>query len=375
MNITEILKRDKCFNEKTKEVPKIRNSDKFSIDNSRRDKPIFENFDTLSQEKNFTASEDAVKELCHFKKEGNVFLTSATNSCNENVKFWNVSNSEKIKVARSLSPPVIVSSMTIFDIDGNYYLAVGNLDDIKIWDVRKNKLDYTLKGHSGFINGLQSYKSNGKNFLVSSSGNTIKLWNISSKKCVRTFDISYWYSFEVYKKNRKTFLAIGSFDNVKLCDLDSKSYITKTIKDNSKFQIIKVFYKDGKPYLANANCMIKIWNLNDYQPEVTLEGHMYSISSLNVIRMKKTSCLVSGSWNKMKFWDLQKYILLKSFNVPSTMVSLISISIDNRSYIFSGHNNGSVIVWSDNVFNVIQKFHVDGCRLPEEVCRHIFCFL
>merc|ERR1740121_469214 len=100
-------------------------------------------------------------------------------------------------------------------------------------------------------------------------------------------------------------------------------------------------------------------------------GHTSAVSSLELISTNNKIYLASGSSDKtMKLWDLENYCLLKTFKVPSEVQSLTTLNIKNVPYLFSGHRNGSIIVWSENIFRQILKLQrksKDRPSLPEAV--------
>merc|ERR1711933_230392 len=97
-----------------------------------------------------------------------------------------------------------------------------------------------------------------------SNDNTIKLWDISTKECIFTFEgcnrtsimqscnkkghSSTVNSLDKYDQDGKTVLVSGSLDNaIKLWDLDSKSLVTTLTGHTKSVKSVKVFHKKGTP--------------------------------------------------------------------------------------------------------------------------------
>jgi len=135
-------------------------------------------------------------------------------STDKSIKVWDLRDYEAGKISATLSSSSSIVCSTLFEIGGNYFLAVGgsNSLEIEVWNLENNSLNYTLKSHHGGIWALTTYKSKEKTFLLSGNeDNTIKLWSISSKKCIHTFKRHYnsVWALDTNKKGGKSFLANG----------------------------------------------------------------------------------------------------------------------------------------------------------------------
>ncbi|MHC5733241.1 MAG: WD40 repeat domain-containing protein, partial [Nostoc sp.] len=72
-----------------------------------------------------------------------------------------------------------------FSPDGKT-LASGSGDNtIKLWDVSTGKAIKTLTGHSSTVNSV-GFSPDGKTLASGSGDNTIKLWDVSTGKAIKT---------------------------------------------------------------------------------------------------------------------------------------------------------------------------------------------
>merc|ERR1712176_119542 len=141
-------------------------------------------------------------------------------------------------------------------------------------------------------------------------------------------------------------------------DLETKSIITTLTGHTEIIKAVKVFHKQGNPYLASGSWdeTINIWNLTNHHLESTLTGHNEStIFTLELIRTNNKLYLASGSYASIKLWDLENYTIKKTIKIHSPAYSFITLNIKNVPYLFSGHGGGKIMVWSENVARELFK--------------------
>merc|ERR1712157_506929 len=381
--------------------------------NLESDSNEFENVNYLLHQNTFQSCRDYISALSYFGKSERVYLASGSYFDN-NIIIWDVTDTNKFKVSATIPTSSRVKSIVTFKVDGSPFLAYGcnKSYEINVWNLVNYQLDYSLKGHTGNINALKNYERNGNIFLVSGSNdNTIKVWCVLSKQCIHTFEsyCKYRFSFDIYEKEGRWILVSGGGRHdrtrtiIQLWDLEAKSTITTLTCHKNFITAVKVFHKQGNPYLASGSWdkTIKIWKLTDHLLKSTLIGHRY-INALELIRTNNKLYLASGSDdNTIKLWDLKNYTIMKTFKIQSPAYSLITLTIKNMPYLFSGHNNGEIMVWSENVARELFKlqkkgygtsakpvYHRDNLRrkykintkekrpgLPKDICKYIAEFL
>ena len=157
---------------------KMNKEDKRS--NLESDSNEFENFDYLLPQNTFQICRGYKSALSYFEKNERIYLACGSFAIG-NIRILDVTDTNKFKVSATIPTSSTVLSIITFKVDGSLFLAYGeNYNrDIKIWNLEKNQLDYSLKGHTDHISALKNYKSNRKIFIIGvSNNNTIKLWSI-----------------------------------------------------------------------------------------------------------------------------------------------------------------------------------------------------
>ena len=99
----------------------------------------------------------------------------------------------------------------------------------------------------------------------------------------------------------------------------------------------------------------------------TLIGHQDIISALEFFCNDKKMFLASASLDKkIKIWDLNSYTMKNSFEVKSKVYDLICSKSNNALSIYSLHDKGEIIVWSDEVVRILIKLQKKGYTITEE---------
>ena len=196
----------------------------------------------------FTGHENKVYSIA-FSPDGK---TLASGSKDKTIKLWSIERYKGIYTIPGHADEVLCVA---FSPDGKILASSGALNDktIKIWYLSENKF-LTLKGHSGLFGGINSiaFSPDGKTLASGSTDNTIKIWQMSSGKELRTLT---GHSDQVcsvaFSPDGKT-LASGSTDNtIKIWQVDTGNEL-RTFTGNEEPIYSVVFSPDGKT-LASGN--------------------------------------------------------------------------------------------------------------------------
>jgi WD40 repeat protein/tRNA A-37 threonylcarbamoyl transferase component Bud32 len=201
----------------------------------------------------------------------------------------------------------------------------------------------TLRGHSDSILSLAISPDN--RTLVSSNGNSIKLWSLSNGEEISTLKgHSNRVNVVAITSNGKTLIS-GSEDNtIKLWNLATGQEI-RTMEGHSNSVHALAISRDGK-ILADGSddTTIKVWNLETGQELFTLKGHSAQVRSLAMTQDSKI--LVSGSFDgTIKLWNLKTEKLIRTLVGHSHKVSAVAIS-PNGNTIASSSFDRTVRLWN-----------------------------
>ncbi len=247
-----------------------------------------------------------------------------------------------------------IKCLTLF---GNDLLASGSCDStIKIWKLSTATNIKTLTEHKGCVNAFVSLDFLKKTYLLSASDDsTVKVWNSSFDAVSTLSNHTESVTALAYDPISK-YIASGSKNNeINLLTISFKLTVKNELAHKKIIKVICLL-KDGLIATASYDSSIKIWKKNESKKLelIATFDHKQSVYSLAVLN---NGSLISGSgdstlkvWNKINETNFE---CIASLNHTKPVISLAVTS----SFIISGLENGSIVVWNEKTFERIQKLN------------------
>lgn len=244
-------------------------------------------------------------------------------------------------------------ALETYTTNGRQYLVSASNDDkVKVWDLTKNKLATSLKGHKGSVNALALYVKNGVQMLASASYNKVNLWDLSTNTYVRTLSDHHGMisSLVAYKRKGKSMLACGSWGRtIKIWDLD-KYKLTAVLPGHADcVRSMCVYHQNGKSYLASGSCdkTIKIWSLDDYTLVTDLHKDTSEIYAMVLLDHNGQQILASGHIDgKIKLFSLEQRICVGIINAHTNRILTLEVSYCNgKVCLVSSGFDRAIKVW------------------------------
>ena len=315
-----------------------------------------------------------------------------TGSMDCTIRIWNWRMGTCLRVLEGHTEGVVCVN---FDAD---VLASGSVDTtIKIWDFRNGGM-FTLRGHTDWVNCVQLWDSRsgavnsphtpgrtqlgaspsstianldwtpaehqpttspnincGKMLFSASDDGTIRLWDLSSRTCVRAFTghvgqvqtLKLSYMERMLSECKQTALASKDDD-----DLDSSSSSSQTADDSPP--------PNRGPVLISGSLdnTIKMWDINTGKAVRTFFGHIEGVWSVAADKMR----LISGSHDRTikasslpfilgdfeltvvtQIWDCEQGRCTTTLVGHRGAVACLGLAEDK---IISGSDDGDVRIWS-----------------------------
>ncbi len=219
------------------------------------------------------------------------FLAAAIND--NSVRLWDVPARRELATLKGHAGSVHAA---VFSPD-SMILATGSSDrTVKLWNLSTHRPLATLEGHEELVLAL-TFSPDGR-ILATGSGQTVRLWNVSTgqilatKRYVRTI---YSLAFSTDGK----MLAVGGDDSVGLWDVFSPREITILKRGGGSINSM-VFSPDGKRLaVGRSNKSVALWDLATKQEIATFWGHTSVVLSVIFSPNGKTLGSIGGN---LKLW-------------------------------------------------------------------------
>jgi hypothetical protein len=232
-----------------------------------------------------------------------------------------------------------------------------------LWDISTRKLIRTLT-HSSWVHAV-AFSPDGKILAAGCHDETVKLWDISTGKLIRTLTHSSTFSvwaiiYTVAISSDGKILASGSQDKtVKLWDISTGKLI-KTLTHSSTVYAVAIS-PDGRTLASgSSDNTVKLWDISTGKLIKTLTGHSFSVRAVAFSRDGKI--LASGSSdNTVRLWDISTRKLIRTLTGHSATVEGLAFSPDGKILV-SGSRDTSVRHWriGDGALNATAYAFKDG---------------
>jgi WD40 repeat protein len=241
-----------------------------------------------------------------------------------------------------------------FSPDGKM-LASGSADKtVKLWDTTTGKEIKTLTGHTDWVNSV-SFSSDGKMLASGSADKTVKLWDTSTGKEIKTLT---GHTNEVrgisFSPDGKMLASASVDSRVKLWDTSTGKQI-KTLTGHTNWVYGISFSPDGKMLAsASGDKTVKLWDTSTGKEIKTLTGHtnwVYGISFSPDGKM-----LASASNDRtVKLWDTSTGKQIRTLTGHKNAVWGISFSPDGKM-LASASLDKTVKLWDTSTGKEIKTF-------------------
>lgn len=235
-------------------------------------------------------------------------------------------------------------------------IATGSVDEtIKIWEIntKKNKisLNKELKGHTGSILCVKDFPELNC-FCSASADKTLKLWNCQSLKCVTTLIfhtkciLSCCYNplgkQEIFSGGEDLIIVVWTTLKEKDLEKYEKSFVLK----GHKKRISALVYADDYNYLISGSDdkTLRIWEMEDLENIKCIKVIKELLSAIDYLLYLDNRLLVSCEDGLISFIKMNKKKRCRSVKFSNSAVYSFNI-FHKHKYLIVGSKDGKARVW------------------------------
>lgn len=252
------------------------------------------------------------------------------------------------RILKGHSKPVNYSS---YNSQSTKIISTSIDSTIKIWDVSSGKCLKTLKGHSAEVN-CAIFSPNDNIIASASNDKTIRIWSSITGECLDTFighegavkGLSFNYSGD--------YLASASYDNtIRIWSIKEKKCIDTLVGHSGKVSDVCFFPKDNRIASSSWDKSIKIWENGECIQ--TLWG---STSAITKLIVNKNNYIISASAKKIALWDIKQNKCIDSIE-SRNLFPFISQSKNGENILFTSDAIIHILELANGKFNIVNTLY------------------
>lgn len=184
------------------------------------------------------------------------------------IKIYNISREKKDANTRPSTAPVfkiidtgyLKATLFKFNNSNSLFAAANNDNSVKIYDLKSNKKEITLSGHTDNITMLE-FASNDNTIISSGNDKTIRIWDILSGKEIKRFEgHNSSVTFFLLFKNGTELISGSNDGQVKIWDIETRKALN-TFETNKPVLSLAI-NPEGKLLAVKSNdSVVNLYNL------------------------------------------------------------------------------------------------------------------
>jgi predicted NACHT family NTPase len=239
-------------------------------------------------------------------------------------------------------PIKLVNSVSL-SRDGRLALSGSGDKTLKLWEIATGRCLRTFEGHTDEVYSV-SLSADGRFALSGSGDKTLKLWEVATGRCLHTYEGHRDRVYSVSMSADGRFVLSGSGDKtLKLWEI-ATGHCLHTYKGHRDRVYSVSMSTDGRFVLSGSgDKTLKLWEIATGHCLHTYEGHRDRVYSVSMSADGRF--VLSGSGDKtLKLWERATGHCLHTFEEHTDKVTSVTLSADSRLAL-SGSRDGTLKLW------------------------------
>ena len=247
--------------------------------------------------------------------------------------------------------------------DGKFALS-GSVDNtLKLWDISTGREIRTLKGHTSQVRSVV-FTPDGKFALSGSYDDTIKLWDILTGMEIRTF-IGHSPCVHSVAISPDGKYALSGGGDIRGKDTTMRLWDISTGKEIRKFRLSEwvkavAFSPDGRYGLSSSGNKLKLWDISTGREVRSFRGHSiedgYNDISSVAFSPDGRYAVSASDGEEMKLWDISTGREVRSYRGGHTWNHINSVAFTPDGMFVLFGTGKSIKLWDVSTGNIIRTF-------------------
>ena len=244
--------------------------------------------------------------------------------------------------------------------DGRRVLSGSWDHTIRLWEVSSGRCIRVFKGHTDHVESV-CLSADGRWAMSGSIDGTFRFWRVSSGRCIRSFETKgHVYSLSFSRNGRWALVAEGS--EVSMWDI-AKGQRLRTFAGHTGTVFSVVFSADDKRVLSGSSDQtLCLWEISTGRCIRVFKGHIDAVMSVSISSSGRW--VLSGSNDTtLRLWDTSTGRCVHSLYGHEKQVDSVCFSADER-WAVSGGRDGVLRLWELSTGTEARVFegHADSVR-------------